>query len=672
MMDENGNQGRVDPGVNPQLVMTHFTPEEQKIIKRVGRDWYVTNGGKEIQLGPTSRYRYVLVKPTDLFKEMFNLDREIILIFSPYEVFEPRSLTALSAAADLHQTLRIERICSMLVSKDEGIVIKLRELLKNDQEAQIVVPFTYQELCETKKGPYFFRNRFIEHFYARDLFASESPLRKDLYFFGRTDLVHSLVNRHRSNQVSGLFGLRKTGKTSVIFGVQRGLLKISGVSAFVDCQTPAFHQLRWHFALHFVLDAINKQNNSKVRIGDMSSYTAKDAPSLFEKYLTKISHKLGSKKIMIIFDEVENITPTVSPTKHWKDGQDFVLFWQTIRSLFQSSTNLFSYLLVGTNPLCVELPTIGRVDNPLFAQVPIEYIPGFDVPQTREMVRKLGRIMGLKFDEIIYSRLTDDCGGHPYLMRHICSIIHKTAPVERPVRVDKTRYSKAVETFIRDYSQFLEMILSVLREYFNDEYEMLRMISRGDLKTFQEFAELSPLYTNHLLGYGVLQEVEQRFDFRIEVIKKYLRSKEKYKRLNLTIEQKRTEISERRNDLEEKLRKLCNMQLLAQVGETTAKAGVLSLLGNPRKTKNASYSLREIMSGNKSGLLFSDLSKILSKNWECFKNIFGPNKDQFLSDMQTINTFRIDAHAKDIMDEEFAVFRLSARRVESQIKSFLG
>ena len=66
------------------------------------------------------------------------------------------------------------------------------------------------------------------------------------------------------------------------------------------------------------------------------------------------------------------------------------------------------------------------------------------------------------------------------------------------------------------------------------------------------------------------------------------------------------------------------------------------------------------------------MSKILSKNWECFKNIFGPNKDQFLSDMQTINTFRIDAHAKDIMDEEFAVFRLSARRVESQIKSFLG
>ena len=190
-----------------------------------------------------------------------------------------------------------------------------------------------------------------------------------------------------------------------------------------------------------------------------------------------MSEQLGSKTIMLIFDEVENITPTVSPTEHWRTGGDFVLFWQTVRSLFQSSSGLFSYLLVGTNPLCVELPTIGTTDNPLFAQVPLEYIPGFDVPQTREMVRRLGRIMGMKFDEVVYGKLTEDCGGHPYLMRHICSVIHRISTSERPVRVDKTLYARALDIFLRDYTQFLEMILSVLREFIGKYFSRKRSLS---------------------------------------------------------------------------------------------------------------------------------------------------------------------------------------------------
>lgn len=325
---------------------------------------------------------------------MFNFDRELVALFSPYDNFEPRTLDAITEATSRHQTMRIERICSIVISRDPDIENKLRELLKNDQEAQIVVPFTYSELSGRIADPYFFRNRFIKHFYARDLFASESPLRKDIYFFGRTDLVHSLINRHRSQQVSGLFGLRKTGKTSVIFGVQRALQRVDGVSALIDCQTPAFHRLRWTHALHYVLDEIRKQNGLSFSLGTLDSYSEERASWLFEKHLERMSSDLGNKSIMLIFDEIENITPTVSSTEHWRSMNNFVYFWQTLRSLFQKRPNLYSYLLVGTNPLCVELPKIGSADNPIFAQVPLEYIPGFDVPQTREMVRRLGRIMG--------------------------------------------------------------------------------------------------------------------------------------------------------------------------------------------------------------------------------------------------------------------------------------
>ncbi len=73
----------------------------------------------------------------------------------------------------------------------------LVSLLKTDPEQPIVIPFTYSELfCNFDS--FFLRNRFRDHFYTRDLFSFLSPLKKDLYFFGRSELIQELVNRHRS------------------------------------------------------------------------------------------------------------------------------------------------------------------------------------------------------------------------------------------------------------------------------------------------------------------------------------------------------------------------------------------------------------------------------------------------------------------------------------------
>lgn len=406
------------------------------------------------------------------------------------------------------------------------------------------------------------------------------------------------------------------------------------------------------------------------RLGPVDQYTEQNAPILFEKHLARMSDELGKKTIMLIFDEIENITPTVSPSDHWRCQNDFVFFWQTIRSLFQKRAGLFSYLLVGTNPLCVELARIGNTDNPIFAQVPLEYIPGFDVPQTREMVRRLGRIMGLHFDEGIYARLTDDFGGHPYLIRHVCSVVNKLARSERPTRIDKTLYDEAVTVFLRDYSQFMEMILSVLKEYFPDEYEMLRMLARGDIATFREFAQLSPLYTNHLRGYGILEEVDGRYSFKTETIRKFIEAREHHKRLHLSNAEKLAETSERRNLIEKDLRRLCRMQLMAQMGESAARTTVTALLGEPRSSRLAGLSYADLFDGNKSGIYFSDLVKLVSKAWDCFKNVFGSNKEECLRQLNTVNDLRVDAHAKEITEAEFQMFRVSAERIEVALRAF--
>ena len=62
-------------GVHHKIDLTYYSDEEQAIIKNLAKTFYVTNGGEEIVLGSTSKYRYCLIKPTDEFRIRFNRDK---------------------------------------------------------------------------------------------------------------------------------------------------------------------------------------------------------------------------------------------------------------------------------------------------------------------------------------------------------------------------------------------------------------------------------------------------------------------------------------------------------------------------------------------------------------------------------------------------------------------
>ena len=660
-----------NPGLHRDFTFTNFDPEERDIINTLSKDWYITNSGETIRLTQASVYKFILVKPVDHIQHAFNLERELVCVFSPYDDVHPRTLDAVSIAQSRFPQLRVDRICSLVISKDRDVELKFRRLLQNDTEAQIVVPFTYDELRKPNADSHFFRNRLRSHFYTRDLFASESPLKTDLFFFGRTDLVHQLVTRHKTDQVSALFGLRKAGKTSVIYGVHRALKTLEFPSVFIDCQTPAFHQRRWNQALWYVLNETRLACGVDTRTASLESeFTPERAADVFEKYFLKIHEASGKKAILLTFDEIENASPGISPSDHWRTGKDFVLFWQTLRSLFQRKPGLFTYLVVGTNPSSNEQPKIGDVDNPIFAQFPRVYIPRFNAQQTREMVRRLGKLMGMDFDEYVYSQLTEDFGGHPYLIRHVCSTIHRIASQHRPIEIGKSLYEKAKRQFIREGRRYFEMILTVLKEFYRDEYDMLKFLALGDKKSFDAFATSDPAYTEHLIGYGIIEVQDDDFVFRVDALKEFIAQEARYQRLNLTTPEKWAEISDRRNRLEPQLRLLCRNLLQAFYGAAAAKQKVLDIFGAPRSTTLSSSDYADLFTAEKGQIYFEDLRKLISKFWECFKNILGPDQTKVLRHLETINQYRSDAHAKPIEDDEFQMVRLAFGFFEERLKEF--
>ncbi len=663
-------QTHVRSGIHPKFNIDSFSEDERKIIKNLSKDWYVTSSGNKIRLA-ASTYDYFLMKPTMRFSEMFNIEREIICVFSSYEHFEPRTLDAFSVAEKSLSELRAESICKILISNDSDIEDKINSLLKADPEQPIIVPFTYNELL-IKHDEHFVQNRFRKHFYSRNLFDFLSPLKSDLYFFGRSQLVQEIVNRHRSSEHTGLFGLRKSGKTSIIYAVERTLSNTGQRFISIDCESPSIHKLRWNELLEKIVYLYHKTVQSKVKLDTSSRYLEKTAADSFEEDIKKIYNSKKKQSTLFIFDEIERLTPGTASSTHWRDTEDFIYFWQTLRGFYQRNPDVFTYMLVGTNPSCVEHAVLVGHDNPLFASIPCQYVPSFSVEQVHEMVYKLGKYVGLNFDELIFSKLTDDFGGHPFLIRQACSVIHNEYKGERPVTVDKALYEKTKKQFIENSSHYLNMVIQVLKDWYGDEYEMLKYLAQGDTKTFLELAQDNSEFTTHLIGYGLIQHSANGYAFNIEAVKEYMSHEHKYERINLTEQEKVEEISRRRNMLEKNLRKIVKNSLKMKFGQKKALEKLFASLPEKRRDTLNSFSFDEIMEIDSSPLFFLELKNIINREWDSFQNIFEMEKDKVLLMLDEINSVgRPEAHAKNIEQSDFEQMRLYFNKLEPILEDWI-
>lgn len=366
----------VYPGIHKSLRRDHFDKDENAIINFISNDWYITNGGAKITINKNSHYKYFLMEPTRDYQEMFNLEKEVIVLFSPYEKFETRSLTVFDEIYKKYPALRLENVCCILISKDNNIQARIQKLVLGDPESRVIIPYSYKDFQESI-NTYFLKNRFRNFFFERNLFDFASPITKDFFFYGRSNIIQKTINRHKTNENSGLFGLRKTGKTSVINGIVRALKFDKIPSVVIDCQDTSFNQRRWNQGLHYIIKEIKRQNEIKCKIEEEIQYSIINANTKFEKDLKRLFNKFEKKPILIIFDEIENISPKTSPNSYWKNDMDFVLFWQSLRSSFQKflreeGTSVFSFLIVGTNPKVIETPRINNTDNPIFNKIPFE------------------------------------------------------------------------------------------------------------------------------------------------------------------------------------------------------------------------------------------------------------------------------------------------------------
>lgn len=680
-------------GFGKFVSLDQFNKDEKKIVENLAKIFYVTTGATEISLS-NSTYRYCFIKPTSFFVHNFQLTREVIVVFSDYVLFEPRTLDAAqSIKKNIPTKLRLEKGCHIVISHDKQVEAKLYKYLRDNNVDQIVIPFTYEELLDGNTIENIVQERFRKCLFDSDLFNTSAAIRDENFFFGRRALVHDIVSKCKHQGHCGVFGLRRSGKTSVLYQVQSLLQNEGYTTVFIPCQGH-LNTLDWRMALYTVVKDIYKAlgyTEDKIEKSILqSNYDSFNTAIFFEKDLNRTLEILN-KPIILMFDEIEAITFSVNggydSENLWMDGVSFIHFWNAIRGYYTQYPARLSIVVAGTNPMINEEPAIGRKKetNPMFKQLSIpnsgEYLQAFGEEDTANMVNTLGSYMGLTFDRYSIGRLVNDCGGHPYLMRMLCSYINKHIK-QKPIEITRAIYDNASAEFekSRDAIGYFGMILNILETSYPKEYETLKILATQGDDIISKVQDNNALH--HLLGYGLIEESQGNYAIKFDTIKRYLNEQYKFERTDLDVSEQSIEINLRMGNAERALRILIKTTLRAILGKTRAKQVVLSAMEN---TGAGEYSVRravdmeyeELFDSSINNIYFKCLQNIIVNHFDVFRNIFDGCTSQDLDRRLTIlnRSRRCPAHAYDEGAEnwtleDFKKYRESMSWLERYLSEF--
>lgn len=257
-------------------------PEQLKLADALDEAFDVTFGNQHGQ-------QFIwLCSPKSTVAERFGLQKELIVIYSPHHRTDARTLTNLeNIAVSPDFRHRVDKVITIIIH--EGDSESKAELLMQTND-WVIVPIQADELRNKQRGAFFLRTKLAERIGNFDLFGMSSPIKHDKYFYGRDPLVQEIIQRVLvRGENSGIFGLRKTGKTSVLFALQRRLLDKGALVEYIDCQSPGIYRSRWWQLLQEISSrlCLTFEHKFSKRLSDFGAYDALNAANSFNHFVKR-------------------------------------------------------------------------------------------------------------------------------------------------------------------------------------------------------------------------------------------------------------------------------------------------------------------------------------------------------------------------------------------------
>ncbi len=700
----------VNPGISKRLNLEKFESRlkpgsgELEVIQKLSEIFQITWIGQHT-MDQSSTYEFCLAGVTEYLKQFVRESGEFLVVFSSFKNggWQEKTLKVEREIRKRSEIIERRPLVNFYILISNATELRAKVDSVKGQPKAAVIPFSFEELlaCQGKQDVLnCVINRFSEYYFENDMLAESDAIDDDNLLFGdRVKIAESIVARCEAGKHSGIFGLRRSGKSSVLNAVLRRLARKQIPYVKVEARNYEAYE-SWKdvlfdiaceakanvFKIERGLNESRKDFIQRLQMRNTEEDYERRAVRCFIEDISACRSAINAKgeneqQFVIAIDEIELIAYNSASSDAWRTKESCRGFWSAMRDCG------CPLVLCGVNSSLNETSTLDyqgeALDNPMYGRITdastsVEtYLPNFTNEQTKLMINTLGGYSNLDFTDV-YIQINDAFGGQPWSIRQFCSYVFKSVREERrpdrPYRVSRA----ACTNLLRRYNQSstgIEMcrtILQYLYQLYRNEYMLLgKLALNPDLHGVISADEVVSI--DHLKKYGLIEHDTERGDiaFRIGIIRDFMCSEFTKDPKEMSNDERRRYVQDRVAICERKLKTLvrdCYLgedesaglsmirQYIIKGGENGAKRN-FAFKCNPLIPKGIDpYNCRfsDFFDHKKCTFYFSTLGVMITKScWSRLKGKFkaaNMNAEDFSTYMRDLNAGRIDADHYDAED----------------------
>ena len=412
--------GAVSP-VRPPLSEKIAELVEHYPVAGIHRQFIRNLGGEIVYASPLHDHRHqgrwlCLVRFGEQIERLFGFSSEIPLIYDFHNDLQIRTANRLSEyLKELPADRRtVSGEVSFLSTPDPRTKEKS---LKWSSPDRILIPMPAND----SEGPEGLLRAMSQLLFTRDLYAARGIV-TGRNFFGRHQLIGSVMNDIGQQRVPGIFGLRKTGKTSLLHEIIRTSRKADQTSGrrrvfvYQDLEhLSGFHGDPVGELLSDLRMEIWKElKDAGFRTSEVAELSETASLTEFRSALHQLLGRLDEdQELILILDEIEHLChPSAENTEGTPATEKVPQLFAVFRKLVQENTN-FGLVLSGLASASVEAAQLYGRENPLFSLAVPYYLGPFNDEEGSGLLRQVGEQVGLRWDDDAVVLALAESGGAP-------------------------------------------------------------------------------------------------------------------------------------------------------------------------------------------------------------------------------------------------------------------
>ena len=328
-------------------------------------------------------------------------------------------------------------------------------------------------------------------------------------FYGRRRLLTELVDDLRQGHVCGVFGLRKTGKTSLVTELGRQFVKDdAGNRVFIYRDLEVLPSDPERQVPQLVSD-IAKQAHTSFRVAGMRTHEVSQLSSyptvgeLRQALQASLTHS-GSrnKTVVIALDEIESLVGPDAASYHRQTSRCRIPWWPAKPSSGKRKLQC-CYLWHHARPF-YECNVVRSRESIVCLGQPF-FVTALTRTDTDEMIRSLGARMAVQWQDAALNLLFDVTGGHVFLARSLAAAVSN----ELSLRIEERTVTAAdvrarLRSWRRSTAGIIDSMLDALARFYEEELAVFDLGIAGT--PFDDLEREYPNQINNLLALGLLEE----------------------------------------------------------------------------------------------------------------------------------------------------------------------